>query len=94
MNPLPPRLLPEPPSGYFRRQCWIAGDPDETSLSAIIPVVGADRFFWASDFPHPDHPPDYVENLTRMLETIPESQRDGILGGNVRHVYGLEEATP
>jgi hypothetical protein len=58
--------LPEPPSFYFRRQCWISCDPDETSLAAIVPLVGADRFFWASDFPHPDRPPEYVPAVTRL----------------------------
>ncbi|MFP8879966.1 MAG: amidohydrolase family protein, partial [Myxococcota bacterium] len=57
------QLMPEKPSLYFRRQCWISGDPDETSLAAIIPIVGADRFFWASDFPHPDHPTEYVPEV-------------------------------
>jgi len=82
-------LLPEKPSFYFRRQCWISGDPDETSLAAIIPVVGADRFFWASDFPHPDHPPDYIPELERLTRALPESAREGFLGANVLRAFGL-----
>jgi hypothetical protein len=100
MNPLP-RLsfdgavdgdghVLEPPSVYFRRQCWISGDPDETSLAAIIPGVGADRFFWASDFPHPDHPPQYVPELTRLVHALPAEARVGFLGGNVLTAYGIE----
>ena len=58
--------LKETPSFYFKRQCWISADPDETTLAAIIPIVGEDRFFWASDFPHPDHAPEYVGRLTRI----------------------------
>ena len=44
------------PSEYFRRQCWISFDPDETMLAvtAQSPLVGADRIIWASDYPHPD----------------------------------------
>jgi predicted TIM-barrel fold metal-dependent hydrolase len=84
------QLLPEKPSFYFRRQCWIAGDPDETSLAAIIPVVGSDRFFWASDFPHPDHPPEYVPEVTRLVRDLPESSRAGFLGGNVLEAFGIE----
>ena len=83
--------LPELPSYYFRRQCYISGDPDETTLAALIPLVGPDRFFWASDFPHPDHPPDYVENLTRIVEALPERDRAGLLGENVLRAYGLAE---
>ena len=83
-------LLPEPPSAYFRRQCWISGDPDETSLAAVIPVVGADRFFWASDFPHPDHAPEYVPEVERIVAQLPESARAGFLGRNVLRAYGIE----
>jgi predicted TIM-barrel fold metal-dependent hydrolase len=53
-------------------------------------VVGEDRFFWASDFPHPDHPPDYIENLTRLIESLPPVARDGILGRNVLEAYRID----
>lgn len=84
-------LLPEPPSHYFKRQCWISGDPDERSLAAVIPTVGEDRFFWASDFPHPDHPPNYVPELERIVADLPESARAGFLGRNVLEAYGISQ---
>jgi predicted TIM-barrel fold metal-dependent hydrolase len=84
------QVMAEKPSFYFRRQCWISGDPDETSLAAIIPIVGADRFFWASDFPHPDHPPEYVPEVTRLAKQLPESARAGFLGENVLRAFGIE----
>ncbi len=82
-------LLPEPPSHYFKNCCWISGDPDEKSLAAVIPTVGEDRFFWASDFPHPDHPPDYIPEVERLVEQLPESARAGFLGRNVLEAYRL-----
>ncbi len=84
------KLLPEKPSFYFRRQCWISGDPDETMLAAIVPLVGEDRFFWASDFPHPDHPPEYIPEVTRLVQELPKSARAGFLGGNVLRCYRIE----
>ena len=81
--------LKDKPSDYFRRQCWISADPDETTLPGVIPIVGEDRFFWASDFPHPDHPPDYVDHLTTLVEALPESARAGLLGKNVLDAYGM-----
>ncbi len=83
------QVLSEKPSFYFRRQCWIAGDPDETSLAAIMPIVGEDRFFWASDFPHPDHPPEYVPEVERLALELPESAREGFLGANVLRAFGI-----
>ena len=84
------QIAPELPSFYFRRQCWISGDPDESSLPAIIPLVGEDRFFWASDFPHPDHPPEYVPEVERIVDALPESARARFLGGNAIDAYRLE----
>ena len=81
--------LMDKPSEYFRRQCWISGDPDERSLAGVIPYVGEDRFFWASDFPHADHPPDYIPNLIQLTSLLSESARAGILGKNVLDCYGL-----
>jgi hypothetical protein len=44
------------PSDYFRRQCFISGDPDETAAPLTIEHVGPECFLWATDYPHPDHP--------------------------------------
>ena len=85
------QILSEKPSFYFRRQCWISGDPDEKTLASIMPVVGADRFFWASDFPHPDHAPDYIPEVARIVEELPEPMRAGFLGSNVLDAFGLKD---
>jgi uncharacterized protein len=83
------RTLPikEKPSNYFRRNVWISADPDEHSLPAMMELCGEDRFFWASDFPHPDHTGDYIEELEEMAEKLPDSARRKVLGDNVRAVY-------
>lgn len=81
--------LKEKPSFYFQWQCWISADPDEKALSYIIDYVGADKFFWASDFPHDNHTPDYMGTLERLITPLSEQARRGILGDNVARVYGL-----
>ena len=82
--------LKQRPSEYFKRQCWVSGDPDERSLAGVIPFVGEDRFFWASDFPHADHPPDYLANLEELGKLLPASARPKVLGRNVLQCYGIE----
>jgi len=77
------------PSDYFRRQVWISGDPDERTLPAMMATYGAARFFWASDYPHPDHTGDYLQALEAMADAIPEPNRAGLLGGNVRQAFGF-----
>lgn len=51
--------------------------------------VGEDKFFWASDYPHPDHPGNYLEELSEMVKPMTDTGRRGILGENVARAYGL-----
>src|SRR5262244_2326908 len=81
--------LKEKPSSYFKRQCFISADPDERTIAALMPHVGEDKFFWASDYPHPDHPGAYLEELRGMVAPMTESGRRGILGENVARAYRL-----
>jgi len=77
------------PSDTFRRQVYISGDPDERTLPALMKLYGADRFFWASDYPHPDHTGDYLQALEAMVDGVAAPDRPGLLGGNVRRAFGL-----
>ena len=77
------------PSEYFRRQCFISGDPDETAAPHMIDHVGADHFMWATDYPHPDHPGTWVRALERFVEPLGPETRAKVLGENVRRIYGL-----
>jgi predicted TIM-barrel fold metal-dependent hydrolase len=81
--------LKERPSFYFKRQCYISGDPDERSIAPLTKLIGEDRFFWASDYPHPDHPGDYLEELRGMVEGMSSTARRGVLGENVARAYNL-----
>jgi predicted TIM-barrel fold metal-dependent hydrolase len=89
-GPLMPKTgLAELPSTYFRRQCYVSIDPDERAVAGVIPFVGDDRFFWASDFPHPDHTAEYMHELAHMLAPLPPQSQRRILSENVTAAYGL-----
>jgi len=77
------------PSEYFRRQCWISFDPDETTIPAMVKHCGADKFIWASDFPHFDASPAAVEETKAAISSLPESAQQLILGDTVARIYGL-----
>ena len=83
--------MKESPKTYFNRQCWVSADPDEQMASAVINVVGSDRFFWASDFPHPDHIPHYMQALGDLVAPLPEESQQQILWKNVSQAYNLGE---
>ncbi len=74
----------------FRRQCFISGDPDETVAPHTISAVGEDCFMWATDYPHPDHPHTWVDDLICYAAKLPEGTREKVLGGNVKRIYRLE----
>jgi predicted TIM-barrel fold metal-dependent hydrolase len=77
------------PSEYFRRQCWISFDPDETTLPAMVERCGADRFLWASDFPHFDASPEPVKEVKEAIGLLPIGVQQKILGDNAAEAYHL-----
>jgi predicted TIM-barrel fold metal-dependent hydrolase len=80
------------PSTYFRRQCWISFDPDETLLtaSAQSTMCGADRILWASDFPHQDAQfPGITEELRVATQGLDRAARDNITHRNAIALYRL-----
>ncbi len=81
--------LKHKPSDYFRRQCFISCDPDERTVPALMQLYGADRFFWASDYPHPDHTGDYLQALEHMAGALAPASRAALLGQNVRAAFGI-----
>jgi predicted TIM-barrel fold metal-dependent hydrolase len=55
----------------------------------MIQLCGEDRFFWASDFPHPDHIGDYLEELDEIAAKLKPAARKKLLGENVKQAYHL-----
>ena len=81
--------LQDKPSDYFRERIWISCDPDERTIPALAERFGADRFMWASDFPHPDHTPEYVEDLAELAGMFGEADRRRFLGDNARELFQI-----
>ncbi len=77
---------------------WISCDPDERTIPALAERFGADRFMWASDFPHADHTPEYIDDLDELAAGFAEATPTApFLGDNarapVRH-HGLTCSQP
>jgi predicted TIM-barrel fold metal-dependent hydrolase len=80
------------PSEYFRRQCWISFDPDESMMAttAQSPLVGADRIIWASDYPHADAKfPGVTEELMSSLAPLTPDQRRQIASVTATELYNI-----
>jgi uncharacterized protein len=84
--------LQHKPSEYFRERVWISCDPDERTIPALAQRFGADRFMWASDFPHADHTPEYITDLDELASEFDEVARRQFLGDNARSLYRITRA--
>lgn len=78
------------PSEYFKRQCYVSFDPDETTLPLLLPTLGEDRVVWGSDYPHLDATfPGVVGALEEQLRTLSPGAQGKVRGGNATRLYGL-----
>jgi predicted TIM-barrel fold metal-dependent hydrolase len=82
----PMKLLP---SEYFRRQCVISAEPDESITAAVAQHLGEDYVIWASDYPHLDATFNVVGELREKIAPLPAAAQRKILGENALRFYGL-----
>ena len=79
------------PSEYIRSgNVYVHAEPSETLIPEVIRVMGINRLFYASDWPHWDH--EYPESIHDIWERkdLTEEQKKGILRGNALEIYGLK----
>jgi predicted TIM-barrel fold metal-dependent hydrolase len=86
--------LDHKPSDYFRERVWISCDPDERTIPSLAERFGVERFMWASDFPHADHTPEYVDDLDELASAFDERDRSKFLGDNARQLFDLPAGRP
>ena len=77
------------PSEYFKRQCLISAEPDESLTAQIVEHLGAEYVIWASDYPHIDASFGVVNEIREKLTQLPEATQRKVLGENALRFYGL-----
>ncbi|MFI0740699.1 amidohydrolase family protein [Streptomyces sp. NPDC021100] len=86
--------LPEAPSTYFKRQCYLGVEPEDPMLPMLIDHGLEDNLLFASDFPHFDATfPGAVTGLTDRKD-VGEEQKRKILYENARRFYGAAAEDP
>ncbi len=78
-----------PATDYFNRNIWIQCDPAEKMLPHVIQVVGDDKFFMGSDYPHGEGFPEPVATTRKALAGMPNESVDKILGANAAAYYSV-----
>lgn len=80
------------PSEYFRRQCFIAAEPDEPLLAEVIERIGEDRFLFGTDFPHVDHDDGQVGRALALRGRMTRAAIEKIVWGNAERFFQLDAA--
>jgi uncharacterized protein len=78
------------PSEYFRRQCFISFEADETRLGEVIDSIGADRLVFASDYPHWDATFPGVTDMILNREDLNDETKRKIMGENAARLLRLD----
>ena len=84
--------MKRPASEYFRKNIWIAADPEERMFPLILKFAGDERFFIGSDYPHAEGFVDPVGKVKTLLADFPSESVGRILADNARAFYGISAA--
>lgn len=86
-------VLPESPSFYFQRNCWVGASFPSPGEAAAAEAVGWDKVMWGSDYPHNEGCYPYTREALRnaFCDVEPDKMRQ-ILSQNQAHVYDFDLA--
>jgi predicted TIM-barrel fold metal-dependent hydrolase len=80
--------LDQPPSFYFKRQCYASVECDEEPVKYTIDFLGNERLVFSTDFPHVDT--KYPHAVERFLDLpISDEDKRKILWDNCAAYYGM-----
>lgn len=82
--------LARTPVETFREQCYISFDPEDHQVPNVASVIGNDRMFYASDYPHYDAA--FPNSARKVLgrSDLTEDQKRAFLCDNPARFYGIE----
>lgn len=77
------------PSEYFHDHCFVAVEPDEAGLDAVVAAVGDRSFVVSTDWPHDDSGYPHAMDSFLALPGLSDENRRRILWDNCARLYGL-----
>ncbi len=88
---LPPHLKMRP-LGYFQRQCFVSGDPDDPWIKHAVESIGDDCIVTATDFGHPEGK-GYTHALedTLSLPGVSDASKRKIMWENGARLYAVSD---
>jgi predicted TIM-barrel fold metal-dependent hydrolase len=85
-----PDAFDENPVDVLKRNIWVHPFHEEDP-KGLVAVLGADRVLFGSDYPHPEGMADPI-TFVDDLEGLPEEDIRKVMGGNLNHLMGFDEA--
>jgi predicted TIM-barrel fold metal-dependent hydrolase len=80
--------LTRAPSEYFKRQCFVSMEPDETPARYLIDEFGSDQIVFSTDYPHGDAKyPNAVESFLKL--PLSDEDKRKILWDNCARFYSI-----
>jgi predicted TIM-barrel fold metal-dependent hydrolase len=77
------------PSEIFRRQVFATFE-EEPLGPQLLPLLGADNFMWASDYPHPDSTfPHSRDAIAQAFEGLDVAFTERVTATNCKRLYGF-----
>ena len=84
-------VLPEPPSFYFQRNCWVGASFPSPSEAKAIAEVGWNKVMWGNDYPHNEGCyPHTREALRNAFSDTPPELMHKLLSENQAELYGFD----
>ncbi|MCB9725516.1 MAG: amidohydrolase [Spirochaetaceae bacterium] len=85
--------LSMPPSGYIERHFHFGYITDTLGID-LRHRIGVDRILWSSDYPHISADwPNSWRTIDASMSGVPRAERDLILAGNAKRLYGFVDPT-
>ena len=79
------------PSEYFKRQCYVSVDSEESPVRWVIEDMGSDNIVYSTDYPHVDaHFPHSADHFMEL--PIADEHKRKILWDNCAELYGMKVA--
>lgn len=87
----PEQVLPEPPSAYFARNCFVGSSFPGPAEAEVIRAIGVDKVMWGSDYPHHEATTPYTrESLRHAFSDWEPAELQALLAGTAARVYGFD----
>ncbi|MCC6917988.1 MAG: amidohydrolase [Alphaproteobacteria bacterium] len=75
------------PGDYMKRNFYFVAEPEERTIDAMLDLVGEDRIFWGSDFPHIDSHMHAHELIRASVAPLSAPRRARVLGDNAAKLW-------